>query len=1026
MLTVVMLGTLFMFPAVSSGDDYNPVTIQKQYQIKTGNDDAMANATAVNLTSSGEYLHGKYSSSVSYDNYLRFTGVEIPVNAVVNRATIVFTLRDRASVAGQLSFYAETSAGSAFTSAASGFSSRTWSATAATMATPALAAGATWETADLSAQVNAARAAAAGRTDYVFKVVSGNPAATFIARSYNGYPTYAPKLNITYTVANAADLDTPFSNLAGVNLTLRGDASTGVYVNWSTARQTTGTQPECELLYWPGTGERTSAAVRVVGVRTTYDYTSHFKADITGLQPDTVYSYIIRDTTNFKVSQKYTFRTARAAAAAAAAGTSFLVLPDINYKTTSGYENSWTNTLSSALARFPDAGFVLHTGEYLGTNDAAHWAQAVTIASTRASEIPIVPTTQYASSANRRFAYNFNVPQTTTFDTQDYAIDYGNALLLVLNSVKSTGSTTEANKQAQWIRDTVAQQGGGKWIMAAIGTSFYGASSNTTVIKKTLEKAFEDNGVSIVFQGKDKAYARSYLIRGAQYLDDYPGTSTFSKNDGVIYLTAGNAGSRNEKISTTTAKWVAVTKDYYTDSSTRNAPGKKTYSYVSVTQDRILVTAYTADGEQIDSFEINKQPTPPTEPRPLVFDSLNNAFGNSAGSDAATTRSFGWKTLTAMGTSPYVEIESPNGTVTRYSGTSAAAGSYFSGQYIHKVAVAGLTPNTAYRYRIGNTVVSAKSGTVFQYISDWYKFETAAPETETFSFIHMADSQGSSSEYANFWGNTLTKAVARDPNAEFIIHTGDMVDSNSSSHWTGFLGATGTNLAGPAFLPTLGNHEGTDSTTLKLAEALFNVPSVNYPLNYSFSYGNAFFIVLNTNYTSTSKKTDLEKIRDWVRSEIQAKGKNKFIIVSFHKAPYGGKHQSDSDVKTIIQYWTPTFDSLGVDLVLNGHDHNYIRSYPIKGGVINTQNPSVINTDTSGIVYQVTGHSGKKTYSLPSKRSDMAVLWKPVPSESSVDACAYSVVTVSPTTVEVKSYSTGGVLIDSYSLTDNTSMLAAA
>ncbi|MDR1795990.1 MAG: hypothetical protein LBR44_00875, partial [Clostridiales Family XIII bacterium] len=175
-------------------------------------------------------------------------------------------------------------------------------------------------------------------------------------------------------------------------------------------------------------------------------------------------------------------------------------------------------------------------------------------------------------------------------------------------------------------------------------------------------------------------------------------------------------------------------------------------------------------------------------------------------------------------------------------------------------------------------------------------------------------------------------------------------------------------------------------------------------------------------------KADLEKIRDGVRAEIEAKGANKFVIVAFHKAPYGGYHQKESDVKTIVQYWVPMFEEMGVDLVLNGHDHNYIRSYPLKGGVPSAHGDASqpINTDEAGVVYQVTGHSGEKYYAMPARRGDMEVLWTPQPSISSGDAAAYSVITVGKNEILVKSYSVGGILLDSYALTDDTSMLLAA
>lgn len=47
----------------------------------------------------------------------------------------------------------------------------------------------------------------------------------------------------------------------------------------------------------------------------------------------------------------------------------------------------------------------------------------------------------------------------------------------------------------------------------------------------------------------------------------------------------------------------------------------------------------------------------------------------------------------------------------------------------------------------------------------------------------------------------------------------------------------------------------------------------------------------------------------------------------------------------------PLFDEYGVDLVLQGHNHEYSRSYPLKDGEI---------TSSSGTVYVTTNTSGQK------------------------------------------------------------------
>jgi hypothetical protein len=823
------------------------------------------------------------------------------------------------------------------------------------------------------------------------------------------------------------------ATVANINITLRGDAGTAAYFSWHLTKQAAnGAQPRCELLYWEDAPAGPSKINRVEATPTAGDSGYYFTAQATELTPGSHYNYSIRDAVSRVTHGPYRFSTPAPQDGSA----SFVAVPDMYYRTTAGNETHWGATLEAALARFPQSDFVVHTGEYLNTSDASHWDALFARVGSRLPTLPIIPATSLSDAANRLFINNFNVPtadpaKATEYNTGDYYVHYGDALLLVLNTAKSPTSTTAAQQHAAWVRTTVAEQGEGKWVIAVTGDSLYGGSSNSSAIKKELTRAFDDTGVSLVLQGEDKVYARSYLVKNNVYLNEYATENVFSRQDGTIYLTPGNGGGRNDDISSSAA-WVQVTADY-NDSASIQDPNLKTYSHVSVSADAIRVEAYTVGGLLIDSFEINSEPTPKAAPRTLEYDSLNNAFGNSAAeADPQTTRSISWKTSNKM-VNPFVELRDAAGSVSVRDGVSAAAGTLFSGQSIHKVFIDGLEPGTTYEYRVGNRQTTA-GGTTFEYLSDWFDFKTApASEGDPYTFMVVADSQGSSSKYTEFWGNTLVQGTAmatertgRDP--AFILHTGDMVDANRASHWGGFLEATGTELASAAWMPALGNHEGTSSTTRKLVEGMFNVPSSNgYTLNYSVVYGNALILMMNSNYTAYGQTLNMQSQLAWASGEIEAKGEGKFIIVGFHKAPYGGAHVFDGDVTTIKTRWLPEFERLGVDLVLNGHDHNYIRTYPIKSGYATAAGTAAgamgatYNTSEQGIVFQVSNHSGEKYYPAVYWRAEFAVRWDPGWNAALPASTTYALVTVDGDSIDVRSYTAGGTLIDEYTLTDNTS-----
>jgi len=69
-----------------------------------------------------------------------------------------------------------------------------------------------------------------------------------------------------------------------------------------------------------------------------------------------------------------------------------------------------------------------------------------------------------------------------------------------------------------------------------------------------------------------------------------------------------------------------------------------------------------------------------------------------------------------------------------------------------------------------------------------------------------------------------------------------------------------------------------------------------------------------------------------MRSEVNAHPEVKWRIVYYHKTMYtgSGSHQSDSDGKTVRDRMAPLFDSLKIDLTLQGHDHIYEVIGPVK------------------------------------------------------------------------------------------------
>ncbi|MFH1749554.1 MAG: metallophosphoesterase, partial [bacterium] len=175
----------------------------------------------------------------------------------------------------------------------------------------------------------------------------------------------------------------------------------------------------------------------------------------------------------------------------------------------------------------------------------------------------------------------------------------------------------------------------------------------------------------------------------------------------------------------------------------------------------------------------------------------------------------------------------------------------------------------------------------------------------------------------------------RQTDPEVTLHTGDLVSSgDSDSDWDYFNNITNELRSETSFYPTIGNHE------LPIADYLANFELPNNEQWYSIDDNNVHYIILDS--TSDISLGSAQYI--WLENDLNNIGVDiNFTVVVFHHPPYNtGSHDEDeAGFQTNI---VPLFESKGVDIVFNGHDHNYERSL------------------VNGIYYIVTGGGGAPLY----------------------------------------------------------------
>lgn len=281
----------------------------------------------------------------------------------------------------------------------------------------------------------------------------------------------------------------------------------------------------------------------------------------------------------------------------------------------------------------------------------------------------------------------------------------------------------------------------------------------------------------------------------------------------------------------------------------------------------------------------------------------------------------------------------------------------------HKVLAEDLEPNTAYQYRLGSEGNWSEIG----------EFKTEAEDEKEYEFLYMTDSQGANSNDYQVWSDTLAQGLNKFPDSKFLAMAGDQVDAGALEYqWLDFFGKPQDLLMNLPIMGAIGNHEGPYNNNFYHH---FNYPNdaIKNPLPkgsiYSFDYGDAHFMVLNTMDMGWDdrQRDSFEQQIEWLKKEV-AQTNKKWKVVMMHKAIYSvGGHSKDGDVLELRKKMFPIFDELGIDVVLQGHDHSFMRSYqmyndePLKEQEID-ENGNVINPN--GTMYIVNNAVGTKYYDI--------------------------------------------------------------
>ena len=283
---------------------------------------------------------------------------------------------------------------------------------------------------------------------------------------------------------------------------------------------------------------------------------------------------------------------------------------------------------------------------------------------------------------------------------------------------------------------------------------------------------------------------------------------------------------------------------------------------------------------------------------------------------------------------------------------------------VHEAHICGLEPDKTYYYKVGGPGAW----------SNVYAVGTG-PELGSkgiFRFGVTGDSRNDPTIFAQAQEALFQKGI------DFQLFSGDAVATGvSQKDWDDLLGSTSgsfkseTMLAQVPFMLANGNHDALSVNYV----AQFAMPQeVNGDELaegeewYSFDYGNAHFVFLNDTPKSRIDGAQL----DWLDQDLAAvdRAKTPWVFVNHHQGSYScsTNHGSNKDIRAV---WQPIYDKYKVDIVFNGHDHDYERSKPIRGfqpgsddGALAEAGANDIPVNESGTVYIVAAGVGAPLYGV--------------------------------------------------------------
>ncbi len=304
---------------------------------------------------------------------------------------------------------------------------------------------------------------------------------------------------------------------------------------------------------------------------------------------------------------------------------------------------------------------------------------------------------------------------------------------------------------------------------------------------------------------------------------------------------------------------------------------------------------------------------------------------------------------------------------------------------MHETHLCGLQPDTEYTYRVGGIDDSGKESW-----SPTYTFRTLPmdPNAEVVMLVIGDTRDGYST-----WGNALQQAFAK-MQPDIVLFDGDATTLGPiQDEWEAWFDAAAPELPLAPMILAHGNHDVSAVNWF----SQFAMPGDEQ--NFAVDFGAVHLTVANDTPVNPADLTG--SIAQTLDANLKAGIGAPWNILLHHKPMYSaaaGPHTID--VTTMRADWGSIVDGDSVDVVFNGHDHDYERSKPMHN---NAPQP----TSANATVYLVVGSAGADLYDNGSD------FW----TAFSEKTYSFAIVRVRSGSLQMTAYRDDGSMLDSMMLT---------